>query len=132
LQRNFNNNGNFDFALIRYNPDGAQDNTFGINGKAAIDFEGSQDLNLALALQTDGIVIAAGTSTDGFSLDFAVARYNALFPIIDFSAENLQFGNVKVDSTVSKKFIIRNTGSAPCIIDSMTNKNDAFTVTAEN
>ena len=117
---------------MRYNSDGSLDNTFGTGGKAVIDFEGRQDINLALALQTDGKVIIAGTSSDGFSFDFALARYNALFPIIGFSTNALQFGNIKADSTASKKFIIRNTGSAPCIIDSMINKNDAFAVTAEN
>ncbi len=130
--RNVSNGSNYDFALIRYNSNGSIDSTFGADGIAVIDFDGKQDLNLSVLIQPDGKVIAAGASSDGFSFDYALARYNALFPIIGFSTDALQFGNVKADSTASKKFIIRNSGSAPCIIDSMINKNDAFAVTAEN
>jgi len=129
--RNFSNGSNYDFALARFNSNGTIDNTFGINGKVTIDFEGSQDLNLSTALQPDGKVIAAGTSLDGFSFDFALARYNALFPIISLSANGLQFGNVKVDSSSSKNFFIRNSGSAPCIIDSIVNKVNAFSINAD-
>jgi uncharacterized delta-60 repeat protein len=128
--RNFSNGNNYDFALIRFNANGERDNTFGINGKVAIDFEGRQDYNFSAALQPDGKVIAAGASSDGFSLDFALARYNALFPIISLSANELQFGNIKVDSSSSKNFYISNSGSAPCTIDSIVNKEIVFSVNA--
>ncbi|MGE5804639.1 MAG: DUF1573 domain-containing protein, partial [Ignavibacteria bacterium] len=130
--RNFNNNGNFDFALVRYNPDGTLDNTFGTDGIAVIDFERGLDVNFALAVQTDGKLIAAGTSSDGFSLDFALARYNALFPIVSYSLDELVFGNIKVDSSSSKNFFIRNTGSAPFVVDSIIHRNNSFTVNPEN
>jgi len=66
------------FALVRYNSDGSLDATFGIGGKVATDFGGS-DVAFALVQQPDGKLLAAG---DSFFLairntDFVLARYNA-------------------------------------------------------
>lgn len=66
-----------DFALARYNPDGSLDSTFGSGGKVVTDFSGSFDGAQAVALQTDGKIIAAGFATAfGTGSDFALARYN--------------------------------------------------------
>ncbi len=69
----------FDFALTRYNPDGSLDPTFGTDGKATTDFGGTDEA-LAMALQPDGKIVAAGQAFTGsspdFAVDFAVARYN--------------------------------------------------------
>src|SRR5437870_4521249 len=62
--------GRHDFALARYNPDGTLDLTFGTGGKVTTDFGGFDDA-FALALQTDGKIVVAGS--DGS--DFALARY---------------------------------------------------------
>jgi len=70
---------NYDFALVRYLPDGSLDAGFGMNGKVATDFHGSSDVAFAIALQPDGKIIAAGYALrlDGPAFDFALARYNA-------------------------------------------------------
>jgi uncharacterized delta-60 repeat protein len=67
-----------DFALARYNPDGSLDATFGSAGKVTTDFGGDSDRAQSVALQPDGKIVAAGTtSTPGVSgADFALARYN--------------------------------------------------------
>ena len=67
-----------DFALARYNPDGALDATFGSGGKVVTDFGGANEGAKALAVQPDGKIVMAGTSSDGAlsSFKFAVARYN--------------------------------------------------------
>jgi len=127
-----NNGSTYNFVLLRYNTGGSIDSTFGSNGQAVIDFDERLDLNLSVLIQPDGKVVAAGASNDGFSYDFALARYIALFPIVNFSADALDFGNVKTDSSASKKFIIRNTGSAPFVIDSLIHRNNSFSVTAAN
>ncbi|MCG7208754.1 calcium-binding protein [Streptomyces arenae] len=62
----------FDFALIRYNPDGGLDTGFGDSGIQRTDF-GDYDSAEALALQPDGKIVAAGGGGGGFAL----ARYNA-------------------------------------------------------
>jgi uncharacterized delta-60 repeat protein len=69
---------NMDFALVRYNADGSLDSSFGTSGKVTTDFSKGPDNAPAVALQSDGKIIAAGrarTSWSGF--DFALVRYNA-------------------------------------------------------
>ena len=65
-----------DFALARYNPDGSLDATFGSGGKVTTDFTGNFDQANAVALQPNGKIVAAGSTGDGTSHDFALARYN--------------------------------------------------------
>ena len=68
-----------DFALVRYNPDGSLDQTFGTSGRTTTDFSGSEDQARALAIQPDGSIIAAGYAglSNRPSTDFALARYKS-------------------------------------------------------
>jgi uncharacterized delta-60 repeat protein len=70
--------GGDDFALARYNTDGSLDLGFGSGGIVLTDFSGggSTDYTNALAIQTDGKIVAAGRSDAGGSYDFPLARYN--------------------------------------------------------
>jgi len=61
-----------DFALARYNADGSLDAAFGSAGKVTTDF-GSFDQANAVAVQSDGKIVAAGGTAGGFAL----ARYNS-------------------------------------------------------
>ena len=63
---------NQDFVLIRYNPDGSLDPTFDGDGWLLTDF-GGDEIAQALALQSDGKIIAAGNMDHQA---FALARYN--------------------------------------------------------
>jgi len=65
-----------DFMLVRYNRDGSLDSTFGIGGKVTTDF-GHDDRAAAVAIQSDGKIVAAGRIVYGFSSDFLLARYNS-------------------------------------------------------
>jgi len=68
----------FDFALVRYAPDGKPDADFGSEGMVTTDIGGMDDVN-AVAIQPDGGIVAVGqitvmaNSPDG--ADFALARY---------------------------------------------------------
>lgn len=65
-----------DFGLVRYNTDGSLDTAFGVNGKVMTDFGSEFDDAWALALQTDGKLVAAGRSENAQEItDFALARY---------------------------------------------------------
>src|SRR5262249_3125586 len=70
-----------DFALARYNANGSLDSSFGSGGKVRTDFFGQYDGAFALAIQPDGKIISAGTTSvnaaPGFFFDFALVRYNA-------------------------------------------------------
>lgn len=78
----FGNVGNdepdfFDFALVRYNPDGSLDPTFGSGGQVVTDFFGAADLAAAVALQPDGKIVASGiVSGSNKAFGFGMARYN--------------------------------------------------------
>ncbi len=74
------------FALVRYNPDGSIDRSFGVNGKVISNFGKFENL-AEIALQPDGKIIAVGRGNDLASdaiydsstedvNDFIVARYN--------------------------------------------------------
>ena len=70
-----------DFVMARYLPDGRLDPTFGTGGRVITDFGGG-DIALALVLQPDGKLVAAGFSEfqspnpiPHDERDFALARY---------------------------------------------------------
>src|SRR6266540_4901530 len=66
-----------DFLVARYNPDGSLDASFGAGGVVRTSFGGVSQGGVAVAIQTDGEIIAAGiaVAADGNS-EFALARYN--------------------------------------------------------
>jgi uncharacterized delta-60 repeat protein len=72
----FNLSGSISFVLVRYNPDGTLDNTFGTNGKVITQI-GIQAFLYAIAFQPDGKIVAAGVSYMTLVGDFVIARYNA-------------------------------------------------------
>jgi uncharacterized delta-60 repeat protein len=67
---------NYDFALVRYNPDGTLDTTFNGTGKVTTPIGSSNDGAYAVAIQADGKLVTAGDSDNGTDDDFALARYN--------------------------------------------------------
>src|SRR5262249_26553720 len=64
-------NGIANFALARYTTTGTLDTTFGTGGQVVTDFA-ADDRAFAVALQTDGKIVAAGVTGP----NFALARYN--------------------------------------------------------
>jgi len=65
---------NADLAVVRYDGRGHLDRSFGHDGLATADFGGRDDRLRALALQSDGKVVAVGSS----ETDFALARFDVL------------------------------------------------------
>ena len=55
---------------------GDLDLTFGVSGKVTTAFGASQDYGYSVAVQSDGKIVVAGSSSNGSNDDFAVARYN--------------------------------------------------------
>ena len=67
----------YDFALARYNADGSLDTSFDGDGLVTTDFSmGSDDVGIAVVLQSDSKILVAGYSNRSGSPDFALARYN--------------------------------------------------------
>ena len=64
-----------DFGIVRFRIDGRHDITFGQGGRVLTDFAGGEDAIHALAIQTNGKILAAGEATIDGKRRFAVARY---------------------------------------------------------
>ncbi len=63
------------FAVARYNTDGSLDSSFNSDGKVTTAI-GSDDLAKSVAIQSDGKIVVAGSSSNGSDNDFALIRYN--------------------------------------------------------
>jgi uncharacterized delta-60 repeat protein len=70
------NGSNYNFALVRYNTNGSLDTTFGTGGIVTTPMGSGYDIAYALAIQSDGSILAAGSSYNGSNYDFAIVRYN--------------------------------------------------------
>ena len=72
---------NEDFALLRYNSDGALDNTFGEDGVSIVDVGSLKAVGKSVGIQTDGKIVVAGhreTHAPPSTFDaFVVTRLNA-------------------------------------------------------
>ena len=66
------------FAVVRYNTNGTVDNTFGTSGVTKINFNNTsvEDAAKAIAFQSDGKIIVAGSFATASSREFALARLN--------------------------------------------------------
>lgn len=64
-----------DFGLVRYNNDGSLDTSFDGDGKVTTNINSNDEAD-AVAIQTDGKIVAAGNTSTG-ATDFALVRYNA-------------------------------------------------------
>jgi uncharacterized delta-60 repeat protein len=69
--------GNSAFIVGRYKTDGSLDQTFGSGGFVITEFTGALDEAFAIALQSNGRILAAGYAAEPGAtyVDFAVARY---------------------------------------------------------
>ena len=67
-----------DFGIVRYNPDGTPNTSFGTAGIVTTDIRGDADQAEAVAVQPDGKILVAGLAATvaGRITDFALARYN--------------------------------------------------------
>ncbi|MFN8595074.1 MAG: Ig-like domain-containing protein [Anaerolineae bacterium] len=96
-----------DFALARYQTNGALDANFGASGLVTTTLQSSltsDDIGYALALQSDNKIVVAGSSDDGTAsgFDFAVARYqspNAAPTLTDIPKNGLEDQTVTFTST---------------------------------
>ncbi len=64
-----------DFFLIQYNSDGSLDTSFGTNGVVITDIAGDADSSNAIAVQSDGKIIAAGSAFFDSATGIALVRY---------------------------------------------------------
>lgn len=68
---------NIDFALARYNSNGTLDNSFDGDGILIRGLTSARDEAFAVAIQSDGKILAGGLLDKVTDTDFAIARYNS-------------------------------------------------------
>ncbi|NUM35807.1 MAG: hypothetical protein HUU50_14780 [Candidatus Brocadiae bacterium] len=93
-----NSGTNIDFALARYNADGSMDSRFGTGGKVTTDFATIDDRIVAVAIQPDGKIVAAGKS----DTNFALARYMG-----DSKLISLQIGALPKDQGGLSEYLLK-------------------------
>lgn len=64
-----------DIALTKVRSDGTLDTTYATGGKLTTDIDSTNDQANAIARQSDGKIVVAGTSDDGLSRDMFIVRY---------------------------------------------------------
>src|SRR5205085_11969666 len=65
------------FALARYTTNGMPDNTFDGDGKVTTDFGNTENYASSVAIQSDGKIVAIGSTFTQTSSNFAIVRYNS-------------------------------------------------------
>jgi uncharacterized delta-60 repeat protein len=65
-----------DFGIVRYNPNGTLDNTFGVGGQVSTDFFGGADIVNSLVIDSNGNILVVGEVFNGIDYDFGIARYD--------------------------------------------------------
>ncbi len=70
-----NGSGFYWFAVTRHNNDGSMDTTFDYDGKVTTGISATS-VAKSIALQSDGKIVAGGTTTNGLGSDYAITRYN--------------------------------------------------------
>lgn len=116
-------NRSYDFALARYNIDGTLDTSFDSDGKQVTGFGNNSDFASSVALQSDGKIVVAGTTQEGFNSDFALARYNntILTGVDEIQAEVLSV-EIYADPTTDKLLVKAGSelvGSSYTVIDQL-------------
>jgi len=79
------------WVFYRFTPAGKHDSTFGVNGKASIDFLSDEDFGCAVAIQGDNKIVACGLTKVGGLYYGVIARLTA-----DGSLDNSFNGSGKV------------------------------------
>lgn len=119
--------GHGDFALARFNTDGTPDASFH-GGSVTTDFAGLDDAANAVAIQSDGRIVAAGTATTAAGTDFAVARYlagSATAGATPLSAEGVSLAPAYPNPAragVSIDFVLPQEGTASLVVYDVTGR----------
>lgn len=113
----------FDVAVARLTAGGALDASFDTDGKQTVDFAASTDYAFGVAVDSADRVIVAGHTSNGATVDFAVARLTAGGALdaafdadgkqtCDFGSSNDSAFGVAVDST-DRILVAGSTGAGP-------------------
>ncbi len=97
-----NNGTNDDFAVVRYNTDGSLDTSFDSDGIVITPRGSSNDRAFAVAIQTDGKIVVAGSSSG-----LGLVRYNTDGSLdTSFDSDGMVFTPVGLDSSFDVAYAV--------------------------
>ncbi len=121
------------FIVARFNPDGSRDQSFGSGGSVFTLFIGDSEAQ-AVALQTDGKIVATGyITTGGPGRNFALARYNANGSIDpDFGIEGMVTTNFAFRNYAMAEGVVILSDGKIIAAGGFTQQNDGFLLARYN
>ncbi len=121
------NGNNFDFALVRYNPDGSLDRSFDKDGILTMMIGIGDDFANSVAIQNDGKIIVAGSSRIGRNNDFVLVRYNPDGSLdTDFNMNGIVITTVAIGGSEAQSITIQSDGKIVVAGFSWNGINDDF------
>jgi len=67
---------NEEITVVRFNPNGSIDKTFGNNGIVITEVSSEKDIGESIAIQPDGKILVVGTTSHSPTFDIVLIRYN--------------------------------------------------------
>jgi uncharacterized delta-60 repeat protein len=123
-----------DFAIVRYNSNGTQDNNFGSGGVLATSMAADDDYAKSVAIQEDGKIIAAGLAQypNSAAPEIALVRYN-----IDGTLDNSFSGDGMLTTSINSSsqatgVAIQTDGKIVIVGSENSNSSPTFTVVRYN
>ena len=101
---------NRDFALARLNSNGSLDSTFGSGGKLLTDYYQDRDDLLAMVLQSNSKLVAAGGAVNDNAVGLALARYDLGLPLYDLCVQDDGSGSQLQVNTTTGEYQFTNCG----------------------
>ena len=98
-------NAGEDFAVVRYNTDGSLDTSFSTDGKVTTDIgTDTVDAAYAMAVQSDGKIVVAGTSDAN---DFVVVRYTSAGALdTSFDSDGKVTTDIGTDPSINQAYAV--------------------------
>ncbi len=127
------NGSNYDFAVIRFNPDGTADKSFGTDGIVATAIGTGHDYGQSVKIQADGKIVVAGYAYITSGYDFAVVRYNTNgTPDNFFSLDGIVTAKVLSKNDYGRSLAIQADGKIVVAGSSFNGSYDDFTMVRFN
>jgi len=122
-----------DIAVVRYNTDGSLDAGFNSTGKVITPVGASFDNAYALAIQPDGKIVVAGSSSNGTKSEFLLVRYNTDGSLdTGFNGTGIVTTSIGTDSDSANALAIQADGKIVAAGDSWNAVDDDFAVVRYN
>ncbi len=123
------NGSNNDFAVVVYDSDGEPESDFSTDGIATTAVGSGNDFGRAVAVQSDGKIVVAGSSGNGSNQDFAVVRYNADGTLdTGFSTDGKQTTGIGLNDDVGYAVAVDGNGRIIVAGSASNGSNDDFAV----